>query len=515
MIAEREPRRVTIFAAASLSLGLIVVFAAVLRLWSLGAKSLWYDEAYSLFMARHSLREMVGMLATYDNHPPLYYAFLHLWMRLVGDGDVAVRLPSAAASLGAVVATFLLARRVADGRVAVLAATLMAVSPFQVVAAQEARMYPFLTLCAVGASSALWLALRVPRRRSWLAYVVWMLLALYTHYLAILLLVAHGVYVAAVEREQAAVWLRWTGVVVLAIVPLLLLAWPQLATARALPAFQQPLAWRALVDLMGLLSFGGGLFGAGTYYRRGTLPPLLQIGLLLPFLVLALVGLTRMGSRQRTFLASCVLVPIALTALIAIRNDVFQERYFSFVHPPFAIMLGAGIVSLLAGRGLARSVLVGAGVPLLVGLTVAALVGVNRDHPAYDWRGAGRYVTAEARADDVLLYVPPFVAIPFEHYYRGGQARPRLPSAEVLASAKQAAQGKLRLRTTVPVGELTALARTHPRMWLVSSVALGPRVAVGMAEVLAPHFRQVEERRFGLVSISLWESRPLGSGRQP
>jgi len=509
IVADRPVRRAerAAFVATTLSLGVVVVGATLLRFWDLGTKSLWYDEAYSLFMARHSLQEMISLLASFDNHPPLYYVFLHGWMRIVGDGDVAARIPSAAAGVATVVVTFLLTRELAGVRVAFVAAVLLAAAPFLVLAGQEARMYPFLALFSAGASYALWRALQEPLRRWWLGYVVWMTLALYTHYVAVLVLIAHAAYVTMAERNKAGLWLRWTGIVVVASLPLLFLVWSQFATARALPAFQHPLRWRALLDLLGLLSFGGGLFGTGSYYQRGTMPPLLQIVLLLPFLALALGGLARMGVRPRAFTLAYLVVPVAVTVLVSIRQDVFQERYFSFLQPPFTIMLAAGIISLMAGRIFGR-VLSLLGLVLLAGLTVAALVGASRDAPDYDWREAGRYVTAEARAGDFMLYVPPFIAIPFEHYYRGAAVPPQLSSREVLTTAKLAAQGKLRLRTTVPVAALPAIARAHPRMWIVSSAALGPRVPVGIAEVMAPFFRQAQERRFGLVSVSLWEARP-------
>src|SRR3989304_709792 len=187
-----------------LTLGAVLLAAVALRLWGLGDKSLWFDEAYSVYIARQALGEIPRLLRVYDPHPPLYYVLLRLWMGVAGQSEVAVRVPSVVASLAAIGLTYLLGRRLAGEGVGLLAAGLLAASPFQVTAAQEARMYPFLMLFGVGASYALWLALAEGRRRYWMGYVLCLVLALYTHHFAVLLLLAHGGYVLGVYRAGLA-----------------------------------------------------------------------------------------------------------------------------------------------------------------------------------------------------------------------------------------------------------------------------------------------------------------------
>ncbi|RME57112.1 MAG: hypothetical protein D6795_00055, partial [Deltaproteobacteria bacterium] len=49
---------------------LIVAVAALLRLWGLGGKSIWHDEAFTLLVARRSLGEIPRMILRSENHPP-------------------------------------------------------------------------------------------------------------------------------------------------------------------------------------------------------------------------------------------------------------------------------------------------------------------------------------------------------------------------------------------------------------------------------------------------------------
>ena len=492
----------------------VLLIAALVRGWHLGAKPLWYDEAYSVFVAGQPWGEIVRLLRLYDTHLPLYHVFLHVWIGLFGKSEVAVRLPSVLASVGAVVLTFLLARRLAGDRVGLLAAALLAVSPFQVTAAQEARMYPFLMLFGLGASYALWLALEEGRRRQWIAYVLLMVLALYTHYFALLLLAAQGVYVLGAHRTKAAVrgWLLALTAVALAYLPLVPTLWTQLATARAFPGFQRPFAFRALTELLGLLSYGGSLFGTGTYYRRGILPVGYEAAILLPFLLLALCGLPGLRTgRARAFVGSSGLVPIMVVTLISLRWNIFQERYFSFILPPFAILLAAG-VGYLAGalRGQLRLVAPGAILVALLLFNAAALRAVYQDQPFYDWRGAARFVMARAAADDFVLYIPAYVGIPFEYYFQGPQARTDLSPDVVLGVAHLAARGRLLLRTSVPPAQMAAIARAHPRMWMIASVGLGAPMRLRIAQALEPYFLQTGGATFALVDATLWQSRLYG-----
>ena len=59
------------------------------RLWMLGDKSLWLDEAFSWKMARFPVPDMIRGTAS-DVHPPLLYLILHYWLdqylNLHGDG---------------------------------------------------------------------------------------------------------------------------------------------------------------------------------------------------------------------------------------------------------------------------------------------------------------------------------------------------------------------------------------------------------------------------------------------
>src|SRR3954468_16100993 len=69
---------------------------AVLRGWPRSA--MWLDEAQSVSFASLPLTRIPGALRQ-DGAPPLYYLLLHVWIRLFGDSDAAVRSLSVVLSL--------------------------------------------------------------------------------------------------------------------------------------------------------------------------------------------------------------------------------------------------------------------------------------------------------------------------------------------------------------------------------------------------------------------------------
>lgn len=127
-------------------IGAVTLLALVLRFYRIGEKSIWLDEAFSLWIARHPLWEGLGWLIRIDQHPPLYYSLLHVWTELFGELQGPVRMLSALFSTAAVPLFYSAARRLLDRTSAAIAAGILATSPFHVQFAQETRMYALLTL---------------------------------------------------------------------------------------------------------------------------------------------------------------------------------------------------------------------------------------------------------------------------------------------------------------------------------------------------------------------------------
>src|SRR6266853_5835999 len=88
----------------------VAALAAALRWFRIDAQSLWYDEGISAHQLTRTFPEIVRAAAL-DTHPPLYYWTLKAWGETVGSSALGLRSLSALGGLIAVVAAFLIGRR--------------------------------------------------------------------------------------------------------------------------------------------------------------------------------------------------------------------------------------------------------------------------------------------------------------------------------------------------------------------------------------------------------------------
>lgn len=175
---------------------ILILIAVVVRLTGLSLDSLWYDEVFSVRAARISFSEIIN-LATSDVHPPLYSLLLHLWIKLFGETESAVRLLSVCFSVLTVLVVYRLALKLFNHRVAFFAALFITLSPLHVFYAQETRMYAQLTFLAATSAYFFVCWLKDGGRISSALYVISTALLLYTHIYAAFVVLAQVLYFAS------------------------------------------------------------------------------------------------------------------------------------------------------------------------------------------------------------------------------------------------------------------------------------------------------------------------------
>ncbi len=193
-------------------LALIIAGAALLRIRHIGYQSLWADEGLTARILRLPAGAMLQRIRDWEQTPPLYYYLLKPWVMFFGMSERALRLPSALFGTLAVAAMYLLMRRAAGTTAGLVAAALLAVSPYQIAYSQEARAYALLVLLAA-VSSYLFLRLldeSTQKLQTW--YVIVTALLLYTHLYGIFVVAAHNLtYLTAliVRRNRRIDLARW------------------------------------------------------------------------------------------------------------------------------------------------------------------------------------------------------------------------------------------------------------------------------------------------------------------
>jgi hypothetical protein len=175
----------TLFAAA--------VVACIYSTYGIG-RSLWLDEANTVLIAQGSPHQIVAALQN-DISPPLYYFVLSGWMRLFGDSEIALRLPSVIFYLVGIFAMWFLGRMLLGAEGAGLVAFLYAINPIAGRQAQNARMYTLLALLAALSAVVFVLLIRDARRRTPVWFALFGLLAflgMNTHFWFAFVLIAYG-----------------------------------------------------------------------------------------------------------------------------------------------------------------------------------------------------------------------------------------------------------------------------------------------------------------------------------
>lgn len=133
-------------------LAAVLLVAAALRFYGLDGQSLWNDELNTWGETQAaSSGEVIARV--YEGgigvHPPGYFLLIYYSQMLLGDGEWALRLPSAIAGTLAVGAIYALGRKLYGPWTGVLAAAMLAVMRTPIERAQEARMYSFVLLFAI------------------------------------------------------------------------------------------------------------------------------------------------------------------------------------------------------------------------------------------------------------------------------------------------------------------------------------------------------------------------------
>jgi 4-amino-4-deoxy-L-arabinose transferase-like glycosyltransferase len=179
-----------------------------------------------------------------DVHPPLHYAFLHYWDRLVGESEYAVRYSTALFGVLDLALLCWLARRYLGPSVALIATALLAVNRLHVEWSQEMRMYTLATALVL-LSTACFLRLTADgdrRARWWLGHLALSVLGLHTIYVFGLAPLCQSVAVAlGAGRLGARFVARWLLVQAAALALFLPWALLFLAQPRARPVLIYPI----------------------------------------------------------------------------------------------------------------------------------------------------------------------------------------------------------------------------------------------------------------------------------
>jgi mannosyltransferase len=420
---------------------LILLFAFALRLYRLGYQSLWYDEAVSIHLATQDLRSLTQHTAG-DIHPPLYYYLLHFWVRVAGSSEFSAAFLSLIFGILIIAGCYRLGADVYGRPAGLLAAFLLALSPFNLWYSQEVRMYTlgaFLGLISLyclmrlagltgrtggghgtdtrsqpGSESRVW--------RFWLGYILSAAAGLYTLYYFTFLLLFENLFVVAWwlaarhrRQEQPLGLGRWALAQVLVLV--LYAPWLPVAVRQALYPPVPP--WRGFTGLGAVIVESWTALSLGQSVDANSLLVWPVLSFMFALYLLGLLSAARgdRGWARSSLLGGYTVAPLLVIYLLSWQTPLFHVRYAFTYSPPFYLLVALGLVEL--GRRWRAALPVGLAV---IGLACGYSIYRFHFDPQYaadDHRGAVSYLERRIAPGDAVLINAGYAYPPFLYYYHG------------------------------------------------------------------------------------------------
>ncbi|MGV8121634.1 MAG: glycosyltransferase family 39 protein [Candidatus Xenobiia bacterium LiM19] len=387
---------------------IITAAGAFLRFYHLRYNSLWLDEGATYELSRFSFLHTWNTMATGEFNPPLFFWMEHLMLPL-GKNESVLRLIPAMLGTLTIPLVYLVGRELNDGCTGAAAASIVAFSPFHIFYSQEARAYTtvlFFLTCALFFFLRAW---KSGSCRCWAAFGIFSALSFYTHFYSALLITALALLGAVSE-----LWLRERSIQrikgfsaglllsLLMVLPLLAIAVP-LAVRRT-----------TFAPTWGLRGFEALAVTVTQMLNSNSAVAVI----LTAASILGIVLLWRRNRMSALILSVSLVVPLAATPMLSYRMP-FHPRYLIYLLPLFAIAIACAASPLFSRRRWTVVIFI----VMIVFLSLAPLKEYYTHFSKEDWRTVAAQFRSIHQDNDVYVFMPGYISLPFLFYYQGPEER--------------------------------------------------------------------------------------------
>jgi hypothetical protein len=158
--------------------------------------NIWTDEAYSLTTTGQGLAHAWHQSIHFENQPPLYFILLTLWRQL-SPSIIWARIFSLICTTTTLAIAPALCKRYAPTVNPLIVTSLLALNPFVLWCATDIRAYAWMILLSTFLHLFFYDAFlsKKSNQKSFALYVLTAILALYSHYFIVCLLIAHAILI--------------------------------------------------------------------------------------------------------------------------------------------------------------------------------------------------------------------------------------------------------------------------------------------------------------------------------
>jgi len=315
---------------------IILIFSLGLRLIGIN-QSLWLDEAISVNMAKLPIDSIVTRFSIHDFHPPLYYWFLNIWIRLFGDQVWVMRLSSILFSLITIWLVYKIGKEIKDKKTGLWAAILTGVNPLLIYFSQELRMYALVTMWLTASIYFLVKILKKPDWKNILGFNIMTGLSFVTFYGSIFLIGAEILYLLVNKKIKLFLMSFWG--IILALLGISQLLSTQLQYSQE--ALLQVSNWNLALGKVNLknlllipLKFSIGKVSWWpkiNYYLVGGLWSLIVFGSSLK------------GLFKNKLLKFLLIMPLVFGIIFSLKSPMLQYFRFLYLIPILSLLISLGV----------------------------------------------------------------------------------------------------------------------------------------------------------------------------
>ncbi|MBI2011692.1 glycosyltransferase family 39 protein [Candidatus Daviesbacteria bacterium] len=447
---------------------LIFCLAIVIRVFLIFNKDLWFDEAIAYFIAIESIPNLI-QAALADNQLPFFYLILHFFIKLLGDNEFILRLPSLLANLASLVLIYLWGKQLFKDKGSFYLLALASFSPLMVYFSVEARPYSLLTLLTLLSSFLLVKFIKKSSFKIGFGFFLCLSLSLYTHYFAYLLFIPYFL-IAWIYAKKALFYLAISFLISLPIISSYLY-------------FPHPAIF-SINPLLGLVAtFASFLIGGvGSISLRSYLIDSHILTRLLNFITLALgLFLAFRGTKlafNSNHLRSIILIlflPIFACLLISFFIPLYSARAFSFLAPYFFVLL-------IFDLNKSKKILILPLLAFLVTINILPFIDPKLSYPQI------KHATKAIGDQNTILHTSVLTYYPFKFYS---------PKQSLLI-----AQNPLSSKTIEIIGGKISQIPLKKEIYLVNiDYGNNPREVLRVNKIIEKEYRLIGQKRLGSITL--------------
>jgi len=468
----------------------IIMLGFGLRLYQITLNNIWIDEAYSYFLSLQTIPQIIQGTMT-DQHPPLYYILLHYWLGL-GHELFTLRLLSATIGTLSVALIYHIGKQMFNVSTGMIASFLLAISPIHIWYSQETRMYALLVLLTMLSTYLCWRLLYNPLPSSylWIGLVIINLMAVYTHNIAIFIILFQNLFwlICLLSRRCVPIknWLiaqTLIGIGYLFWLPIIYLQ----VTQHPMPWIAPP-TFDAARHIFYTIAFGEGWNTDVRHY----------IGIMFALLMVVVALFTMLKTKNYLtigYICSWVIIPVIVMTLLSFEVSLYQKKQFLIVLTPFLLIVA---VSINQFNSFKLTWLI-----LFIGLIWTPLYNQYTIATKTNWSHIANFIDAQVETGDVIYLSAASIGLPLNYYLTTNMPQTGYP--QPFTFERGGWDGQLADPIQIDA-ELRQLSKTYSRVWLLEygSGFWDPQGVI--PAWMDSHAHQVINKNISKVNITLYQT---------